>query len=405
MPSTLSGKHIVLGLTGGIACYKSVMLLRLLLREGAEVQVVATPNALEFVSAVTLSSLSQRPVVSRFFDANSGEWHSHVNIGLWADAMVVAPATAASLAKMATGVADNMLITTYLSMRAPVLVAPAMDFDMMQHPTTGRNLRTLAADGVQIIEPGTGELASGLSGRGRMAEPEEIVRALHNLFAPTGPLAGKSVLITAGPTVERIDPVRYISNFSTGKMGYALAAEAARRGAKVTLVSGPTALPTPPGVERIDVESASQMLAAAESCFDSADVAIFSAAVADYAPAEFRTHKIKRENEDAPSMALRRNPDIAATLGARRRPGQVLVGFALETDNALENGRRKLAAKGLDMVVVNSLADAGAGFGTDTNKIAIVDVCEDTRHFPLKDKGAVAADILDAVSKKFQPAD
>lgn len=396
----LKGKNIILGISGGIAAYKSVVLLRQLVKGGAQVQVVMTPNAREFIQPVTLSSLSQRPVVTEFFSANTGEWHSHVALGEWADAMIVAPATASTLAKMANGVADNMLVTTYLSARCPVFVAPAMDLDMMAHPTTARNLATLVADGVHIIEPETGELASGLSGRGRMEEPERIAAVLDAFFAADGPLAGKKVLITAGPTYERIDPVRFIGNFSTGKMGYAIAEEAASRGAEVTLVSGPTALSvSSPRIRRVDVESAREMLAAAQEAFETADIAIMTAAVADYAPAHVFDSKIKREKAEFDSIELVKNPDIAATLGRAKRPGQVLVGFALETDHAVANGRDKLARKNLDMIVVNSLADKGAGFGTDTNKISIISAGSDTpADYPLKSKKAVAADILDFIA-------
>ncbi len=396
----LKGKNIILGISGGIAAYKSVVLLRQLVKGGAQVQVVMTPNAREFIQPVTLSSLSQRPVVTEFFSANTGEWHSHVSLGEWADAMIVAPATASTLAKMANGVADNMLVTTYLSARCPVFVAPAMDLDMMAHPTTTRNLATLAADGVHIIEPETGELASGLSGRGRMEEPEKIAAVLNAFFAADGPLAGKKVLITAGPTYERIDPVRFIGNFSTGKMGYAIAEEAASRGAEVTLVSGPTALSvSSPRIRRIDVESAREMLAASQEAFENADIAIMTAAVADYAPAHVFDSKIKREKAEFDNIELVKNPDIAATLGRAKRPGQILVGFALETDHAMANGRDKLERKNLDMIVVNSLADKGAGFGTDTNKISIISAGSDTpADYPLKSKKAVAADILDFIA-------
>lgn len=401
MDKSLQGKHIVLGLSGGIACYKSVNLARLLVKAGAEVQVVATPNSLEFVGAPTLSALTQKPVVSEFFARSTGEWHSHVNLGMWADAMVIAPATACTLAKMSTGVADNMLITTYLSMRAPVFVAPAMDFDMMAHNTTLRNLATLKADGVHIIEPGSGELASGLSGRGRMEEPETICRKLIEFFSTGKPLTGKHVLITAGPTYERIDPVRFIGNFSTGKMGYALARRAAELGADVTLVSGPSALDiNHPAVKRINVESARQMLEATSEAFDNSDIAIFTAAVADYAPAKTASHKIKREKEEIPVIELVKNPDIAATMGKRRRHGQYLVGFALETDDALENGRHKLSAKGLDMVVVNSLSDCGAGFGTDTNKVTIL-TADSSVSSPLMSKDAVAVEIFSQIIKNI----
>lgn len=410
----LKGKHIVVGITGGIAAYKSAVLVRLLVKSGAEVQVIMTPNAREFITPVTLSTLSGRPVISEFFTANTGQWNSHVDLGLWADAFVVAPATASTIAKMATGVADNMLVTSYLSTRAPRMIAPAMDFDMMLHPTTCRNLATLESDGVRIVEAESGELASHLVGKGRMAEPEHIVEALQRMLEeetlhkgtknPVGnvlmqSLKGKRVLITAGPTRERIDPVRYISNFSTGRMGVALAEEAARRGADVKLVLGPTEVrpSKDSGVLTVDVESAREMLDACLEAFPTADIAIMAAAVADYTVAKPAARKIKREHTEVPTLELVKNPDIAATLGARKRQDQLLVGFALETDHAIENGREKLRRKNLDMVVVNSLEDAGAGFGTDTNRITIVFTDGSTRSFPLKSKADVAADILDSL--------
>ena len=398
----LKGKHIVLGITGGIAAYKSVMLLRLLVKAGAEVQIVITPAGKEFITPVTLSALSGKPVISEFFTANTGEWHSHVDIGLWADAMVIAPATASSIAKMANGVADNMLITTYLSAKAPVFLAPAMDLDMMAHPSTQRNIATLRSYGNHIIEPAEGELASHLVGKGRMAEPQEIFNTLARYFAAKeGSLRGRKVLITAGPTYERIDPVRFIGNFSTGKMGYAIADEAAARGADVTIVSGPVAVrpSDSEAVKVVSVESAREMLTATQERVTDADIVILAAAVADYAPAHPADHKIKREKSaDAPTIELVKNPDIARTLGAEKRDNQIFVGFALETDDADANGRAKLAAKNLDMIVVNSLADAGAGFGTDTNVVTIIDAATgNARRFPLKSKRAVAADILDAV--------
>lgn len=410
----LKGKHIVVGITGGIAAYKSAVLVRLLVKSGAEVQVIMTPNAREFITPVTLSTLSGRPVISEFFTANTGQWNSHVDLGLWADAFVVAPATASTIAKMATGVADNMLVTSYLSTRAPRMIAPAMDLDMMLHPTTCRNLATLESDGVRIVEAENGELASHLVGKGRMAEPEHIVEALQRMLEeetlhkgtenPVGnvisqPLKGKRVLITAGPTRERIDPVRYISNFSTGRMGVALAEEAARRGADVKLVLGPTEVrpSKDSGVLTVDVESAREMLDACLEAFPTADIAIMAAAVADYTVANPAARKIKREHTEVPTLELVKNPDIAATLGARKRQDQLLVGFALETDHAIENGREKLRRKNLDMVVVNSLEDAGAGFGTDTNRITIVFTDGSTRSFPLKSKADVAADILDSL--------
>ena len=399
----LKGKNIILGISGGIAAYKSVVLLRLLVKAGAQVQVIITPNGKEFITPVTLSSLSGRPVISEFFTANTGEWHSHVDLGLWADAMVIAPATASTIAKMATGVADNMLVTSYLSARAPVFIAPAMDLDMMAHPTTARNLATLSADGVHIIEPETGELASHLVGRGRMEEPEKIVEVLEAFFASRADrsLAGKKVMITAGPTYERIDPVRFIGNFSTGKMGYALADEAARRGAAVTIVSGPVDVkPTEQGINVIKVESARQMLAACESVFADCDIAIMAAAVADYAPREFHDKKIKREHTDFESIELVKNPDIAATLGKSKRAGQKLIGFALETDNGEANAREKLARKNLDAIVLNSLSDPGAGFGTDTNKVTIISAdSAKPQVFALKSKAEVAKDIFDSISR------
>ena len=399
--SPLSGKNIVLGITGGIAAYKSVTLLRLLVKAGAEVQVIITPNGKEFITPVTLSSLSGRPVISEFFTANTGEWHSHVDLGLWADAMVIAPATASTMAKMACGVADNMLVTSYLSARAPVFVAPAMDLDMMAHPATVRNIDRLRADGVHIIEPAEGELASHLVGKGRMEEPEGIFRVLEDYFAAGQDLSGKTVLITAGPTYERIDPVRFIGNYSSGKMGYALADEAAARGARVVVVSGPVAVRAEnPSVEVRHIESACEMLAECEKVFPEADIAIMAAAVADYAPVSTAASKIKRERDEVPVIHLKKNPDIAATLGQAKRSDQMLVGFALETDHELDNAADKLRRKNLDMIVLNSLRDAGAGFGTDTNKITILRPGGLRTEYPLKSKKEVARDILDNITGK-----
>lgn len=396
--SSLKGKHIILGVTGGIAAYKSVTLLRLLTKAGAEVQVVMTPAAKEFVAPVTFASLSQKPVVSEFFTANTGEWHSHVDLGLWADAMVVAPATASTIGKMANGIADNMLVTTYLSAKEPVWIAPAMDIDMMRHPSTVANIERLRSFGNHIIEPGSGALASGLSGKGRMAEPEEIVATLESHFATAGSMTGKTVTITAGPTREKLDPVRFISNFSSGKMGYALAEEAARRGARVILVSGPVALEARnPLIEVRRVESAEEMLAEARKAFAGSDIAIMCAAVADYRPAAVSPSKLKRGDSPAMTLELVRNPDIAATLGSEKRPGQTLVGFALETDDAIAHGADKLRRKNLDMIVVNSLADKGAGFGTDTNLVTIITADGRRTAGTLKPKSAVAADIIDSI--------
>lgn len=402
--SPLKGKHIVLGITGGIAAYKSAMLLRLMIKAGAEVQVVMTPAAKEFITPVTLSALSGKPVVSEFFTANTGQWNSHVDLGLWADAMVIAPATASTIGKMAGGVADNMLVTTYLSAKAPVFVAPAMDLDMMAHPSTVANIAKLRSYGNHIIEPATGELASHLVGKGRMEEPEEIVRHLEQYFTTAQSLAGKRVLITAGPTYERIDPVRFIGNFSTGKMGYALAEEAAARGAEVTLVSGPVSIEARHhAIDVVKVESARQMLDECNARFPQSDITILCAAVADYAPAHVADKKIKREGNDVPVIELVKNPDIAATLGAQKRLGQTLVGFALETDNEAANAASKLRHKNLDYIVLNSLRNPGAGFATDTNKVDIYAADGHQWDFPLKSKPEVAADILDTITNTPQP--
>lgn len=394
----LKGKHIILGISGGIAAYKSAYLLRLLVKAGAEVQVVMTPAAKEFITPVTMSALSGKPVVSEFFTANTGEWHSHVDLGLWADAMIIAPATASTIAKMANGVADNMLITTYLSAKAPVFIAPAMDLDMFAHPSTTRNLELLRSYGNHIIEPASGELASHLVGKGRMEEPEVIASVLDRFFDRGMPLAGKHIMITAGPTYEKIDPVRFIGNYSSGKMGYAIAEEAASRGADVTIVSGPVALKAVnPRIKVVDVESAREMLEACERIFPSCDTAIMCAAVADYAPAHPADRKIKREHDDLPVIELVKNPDIAATLGAMKKPGQRLVGFALETDNEMSNALHKLKAKNLDMIVMNSLRDKGAGFRTDTNKVTIYKFDGGELHFDMKPKREVASDIIDTL--------
>lgn len=394
----LKGKHIILGISGGIAAYKSAYLLRLLVKAGAEVQVVMTPAAKEFITPVTMSALSGKPVVSEFFTANTGEWHSHVDLGLWADAMIIAPATASTIAKMANGVADNMLITTYLSAKAPVFIAPAMDLDMFAHPSTTRNLELLRSYGNHIIEPASGELASHLVGKGRMEEPEVIASVLDRFFDRGMSLAGKHIMITAGPTYEKIDPVRFIGNYSSGKMGYAIAEEAASRGADVTIVSGPVALKAVnPRIKVVDVESAREMLEACERIFPSCDIAIMCAAVADYAPAHPADRKIKREHNDLPVIELVKNPDIAATLGAMKKPGQRLVGFALETDNEMSNALHKLKAKNLDMIVMNSLRDKGAGFRTDTNKVTIYKLDGGELHFDMKSKREVASDIIDTL--------
>lgn len=406
MEKHLEGKHIVLGITGGIAAYKSAMLLRLLVKAGAEVQVVMTPSAKEFITPVTLSALSGKPVVSEFFTANNGEWHSHVDLGLWADAMVIAPATACTIGKMANGVADNMLVTTYLSAKSQVFVAPAMDLDMMAHPSTTENLRRLRAYGNIIIEPAEGELASHLVGKGRMEEPENILKVLEAYFrrkATSSPLAGKKVMITAGPTREKIDPVRYISNYSTGKMAYAIADELASRGAEVTVISGPVSVKaTQPSVNVVDVESGREMAATCESMFHDVDIAVMCAAVADYTVENPSATKIKREGNLPPEIKLVKNPDIARTLGEMKSPGQLLVGFALETDNETGNALGKMERKNLDMIVLNSLRDKGAGFATDTNKVSVFTRGDQLPvEIPLKTKREVAADLADIMERKL----
>ena len=397
----LKGKHIILGISGGIAAYKSVYLLRLLIKAGAEVQVIITPNGKEFITPVTLSSLSGKPVISEFFTANTGEWHSHVDLGLWADAMIIAPATASTIGKMVSGVADNMLITTYLSSKSKVFVAPAMDLDMWKHPSTQRNIETLRADGVSIIEPGAGELASHLVGKGRMEEPENIVKVLDDYFSQTEDLKGKMVLITAGPTYENIDPVRFIGNYSSGKMGFAIAEECANRGAEVTLVCGPVSIKTKnPNINRVDVVSAKEMCNKCVNLFADTDIAILSAAVADYAPATCSESKIKREKTDSMTIELVKNPDIAATLGKMKSDSQMLVGFALETDNEKENAIRKINNKNLDWIVLNSLKDKEAGFQKDTNKITMLSRIGQEIPFDAKLKTEVAKDIIDTIIGK-----
>lgn len=399
MNQSLKGKHIVLGISGGIAAYKSAYLLRLFIKAGAEVQVVITPNGKEFITPATLAALSGKPVVSEFFAANTGEWHSHVDLGLWSDLMVIAPATASTIGKMASGVADNMLITTYLSAKSPVMIAPAMDLDMWAHPSTQRNIAILERDGVEIIQPASGELASHLTGKGRMEEPEEILRRVELHFAKKMSLAGKKFLVTAGPTYEDIDPVRFIGNYSSGKMGFAIAEEAAARGAEVTLVTGPVDLHTAnPMIKRIDVRSARQMLEAAEKSFEECDVAILSAAVADYAPEVCSPSKIKRENTDGMTLKLVKNPDIAASLG-QNKGNKILVGFALETDHELENALSKMKRKSLDMIVLNSLQNPMAGFNKDTNQVTILKSDGSVKEFPAKSKKEVAKDIIDVIEK------
>ena len=396
----LKGKHIILGITGGIAAYKCATLTRLLIKAGTEVQVIMTPNAKQFIQPLTLSTLSGKPVISEFFTANTGQWNSHVDLGLWADALIIAPATASTIGKMANGVADNMLVTTYLSAKTPVFVAPAMDLDMMRHPSTVRSLELLRSYGNHIIEPAEGELASHLIGKGRMEEPENILKALDRFFAAKEDLKGKRVLITAGPTIEKIDPVRYISNFSSGKMGFALAEECASRGAEVTLVAGPVTLKTPEGnIERIDVTTAVEMHDAVMKALPESDAVILCAAVADYRVENVADSKIKREKTQNPVIQLTPNPDIARAVGQAKRPDQVTVGFALETDNEQANARGKLERKNLNFIVMNSLRDKNAGFQVDTNKVTIITDRGEMIEGECKSKRDVARDITDVLYK------
>ena len=393
----LNGKHIILGITGSIAAYKAAMLCRLLVKEGAEVRVIMTPLAKQFITPLTMATLSKHPILVEFFNPENGEWNSHVSLGEWADMLLIAPATANTLAKMTTGIADNLLLTTYLSARSKVAVAPAMDLDMYAHITTQQNLATLKERGVAIIEPAAGELASGLVGKGRMAEPEDIVEQVKAIFAEDEKkktLEGKRYIVTAGATIERIDPVRYITNHSTGKMGYAIAEELAKRGAEVKLISGRTTLPIPQGVERIDTLSAEDMYNAAAREWREADGAVMCAAVADYTPVSVADKKLKKSDDDM-RIELRRTKDIAKELGANKE-GRVLVGFALETDNEEANAQGKLVRKNLDFVVLNSLRDAGAGFRGDTNKITIIDHNGAEEH-PLMSKREAAAVIVDKI--------
>ena len=394
----LKGKKIVLGITGSIAAYKACNIIRLLVKQGAEVQVVITPAGKEFITPVTLSALTQKPVISDFFAQRDGTWHSHVALGLWADAMLVAPCTASTLGKMAHGIADNMLVTTYLSMKAPVFIAPAMDLDMYAHPSTQAIITQLQQYGNRFIEPQSGFLASGLEGKGRMEEPERIVAVLDDYFDSLQPTAlrGKKVVITAGPTYEKIDPVRFIGNYSSGKMGFAIAEACRRRGAHVVLVAGPVALSCHEDIQRINVESCEQMYAATVHEFADADVAILSAAVADYRPATVATEKIKREKKGAMDLSLEPTHDIAAEIGRMKQPHQRVIGFALETNDEENNALQKLEKKNADFIVLNSLRNEGTCFRTDENKISIIGRTF-RKDFEKKPKAAVAEDILDAV--------
>ena len=396
----LKGKKIVLGITGSIAAYKACLLIRQLIKRGAEVQVAITPAGKEFITPITLSALTHKPVISEFFSQRDGTWNSHVDLGLWADAMVVAPCTASTLGKMAHGIADNMLITTYLSMKAPVFIAPAMDLDMYRHPSTQANMKTLLSYGNHIIEPESGFLASGLEGKGRMEEPEVIADRLDQFFSENSqpsPIAGKKVVITAGPTYEKIDPVRFIGNYSSGKMGFAIAEECLRRGADVTVVAGPVSLTCSSGIRRLDVESCQDMYDAATSEFADADVAILAAAVADFRPALVADRKIKRGKDDM-VITLCPTHDIAAALGASKKSDQTLVAFALETNDEEANAMRKLEKKNADFVVLNSLRNEGTCFRTDQNQIEIVSRDGKTS-YEKKSKADTASDIVDYLEK------
>lgn len=402
MSYSLKGARIVLGITGSIAAYKSCLIIRGLIKRGAEVQVVITPAGKEFITPVTLSALSRKPVISDFFSQRDGSWHSHVDIGLWADAMLIAPCTASTLGKIAHGIADNMLVTTYLSMKAPVFIAPAMDLDMYAHPTTQTNLDIIRKNGNIIIEPKAGFLASGLEGKGRMEEPEIIIEKMENTLKemkPNDDLKGKKVLITAGPTYEKIDPVRFIGNYSSGKMGFALAEECNRRGAQVTLISGPVNLNCSPSINRINIESCDEMYEIATSNFKLSDIAILCAAVADFKPETISPVKIKR-GKDNLFIKLEPTHDIAAALGKMKSGRQMLIGFALETDNEESNARKKLKEKNLDFIVLNSLKNEGTCFGYDENKISIISESRCCK-FVKKSKNDVAKDIVDAIASKM----
>ncbi len=397
----LKGKNILIGVTGSIAAYKAAMLIRLLVKEGAEVRVIMTKLAKEFITPLTLATLAKNPILVDFFNPENGEWNSHVSLGEWADAYLIAPITANTMGKMCSGVADNLLVTTYLSARCPVFIAPAMDLDMYQHITTKQNISTLQSHGVKVIEPTSGELASGLVGKGRMAEPEEIVSYLNNYFGASLELKGKRAMITVGGTLERIDAVRYIGNHSTGKMGYAVAAELKKRGAEVTIIRGSVSdnlIGSIGGVTEIEALSANDMYREATLLAEQSDIIVMSAAVADYTIENPSSEKIKKS--DALSLNLTPTRDIAAEIGASRRGNQLLVGFALESANGVEYAKEKLTRKRLDFIVLNSLTDKGAGFGYDTNKVSIID-SDSVAEYSLKDKKAVAKDIVDEIVKRF----
>ncbi len=397
----LKGKHIILGVTGSIAAYKAATLTRLLVKEGASVKVVMTPLAKEFITPLTMATLSKSPIMVDFYNPENGDWNSHVDLGLWADLYLIAPASANTIGKMAGGIADNLLLTTYLSAKCPVMIAPAMDLDMYKHPATQRNLKILQSFGNIIIEPESGELASGLMGKGRMEEPEKIVSFITNYFACQADFKGKKVMVTAGPTYEKKDPVRFIGNYSSGKMGMAIAEEVAKRGAEVILVCGPVNLETcNPAICRVNVESAAQMYEVAAKEFVNCDVAVLSAAVADFTPREKADHKIKRGKDDL-VLELLPTKDIAAELGKMKTTSQLLVGFALETNDEEANALSKMQRKNLDMIVLNSLNDKGAGFGVDTNKVTILDRKGEKTFYELKTKIEVARDIVDQIAARL----
>ena len=393
----LKGKHIIIGITGSIAAYKAATLIRLLVKRGAEVKVIMTPLAKEFITPLTIATLCKNPILVDFYNPENGDWNSHVDLGLWADLYLIAPASANTMAKMATGVADNLLLTTYLSAKCPVMVAPAMDLDMYQHPATQQNIGILQSRGNVIIEAATGELASGLSGKGRMEEPEVIAAEVERFFASQNRFAGKTVLVTSGPTYEPIDPVRFIGNYSSGKMGKSIAEVFLAQGANVIFITGPTSnIPVGDNLEVVKVKTAAEMHAAALAHFPNSQIAIMAAAVADFTPEVSSNSKIKREGDNL-TLVLKPTKDIAADLGKQKAPGQVLVGFALETNNEAQNAAKKLSAKGLDFIVLNSLNDQGAGFGFDTNKITIISKSGESVPFQLKPKNQVAADIVDVI--------
>lgn len=395
----LQGKNIILGITGSIAAYKAALLTRLLMKEGANVKVVMTPLAKEFITPLTMATLSKNPILVDFYNPENGDWNSHVDLGLWADLYLIAPASANTIGKMAAGIADNLLLTIYLSAKCPVMVAPAMDLDMYRHPAMQRNLQVLRSFGDYIMEPESGELASGLMGKGRMEEPEEIVARMKRYFVKDDRFSGTKVMITAGPTYEKIDPVRFIGNYSSGKMGFALAEEMAARGAEVTLICGPVNLKLKDtSIRRMNVESAEEMYQVAVQEFPRNDVVVLSAAVADFTPKERAHTKIKR-GKGTLRLDLLPTKDIAAELGRMKQKGQLLVGFALETDDEEANAISKMQRKNLDLIVLNSLNDRGAGFGGDTNKVTLIDRDESKTEYELKSKAEVAVDIADRIVK------